>query len=59
MGAFNIGQSASYFEAFANGRGAAGGIYNVIDRQVRVAKNSFNEKKTLKAPVSCFQSSRN
>lgn len=32
MGAFNIGQAGSYFEAFASGRGAAGGIFNVIDR---------------------------
>jgi len=32
MGAFNIGQSASYFESFAVGRGSAAVIYSVIDR---------------------------
>jgi hypothetical protein len=32
MGAFNVGQSASYFEAFSVGRGSAAVIYSVIDR---------------------------
>ena len=42
MGAFNIGQSASYFETFAVGRGAGAVIYSVIDRVPEI--DSYSEK---------------
>ncbi len=41
MGAFNIGQSASYFEAFAVGRGSAAVIYSIIDRVPEI--DSYSE----------------
>lgn len=47
MGAFNIGQSASYFEAFATGKGAAATIFQIIDRIPEI--DSYSESgKVLK-----------
>lgn len=45
MGAFNIGQSASYFEAFAVGRGSAAIIYSIIDRVPEIDSYSETGKK--------------
>lgn len=45
MGAFNIGQSASYFEAFATGKGAAAKIFEIIDRIPEIDSYSESGKK--------------
>lgn len=42
MGAFNVGQSASYFEAFATGKGAGSTIFSIIDRIPEI--DSYSEK---------------
>ncbi|ODM94056.1 Multidrug resistance protein 1 [Orchesella cincta] len=42
MGAFNIGQSASYFESFAVGKGAGATIFSIIDRVPEI--DSYSEK---------------
>lgn len=45
MGAFNVGQSASYFENFATGKGAGATIFSIIDRIPEIDSYSESGKK--------------